>query len=77
MKILYAASTFGHIRSFHVPYIKEMIARGHEVDIAGSGVPDGMPEGANVIRLDFEKKMQSPVNFKTARRLTELMKAKK
>ena len=74
MKILYAASTFGHIRSFHVPYIKEMIARGHEVDIAGSGSAEGLPAGAGVIELDFEKKMQSPVNFKTAQRLTGLMK---
>ena len=46
MKILYAASTFGHLRSFHVPYIKEMIARGHTVDVAGAGEPAGLPAEA-------------------------------
>ena len=76
MKILYAASTFGHIRSFHVPYIKEMIARGHEVDIAGSGSAEGLPAGAGIVDLPFEKSMTSPANFAASRKLTALMKGK-
>ncbi len=74
MKILYIASTFGHIRSFHLPYIKELIARGHSVDIAGAGMPDGMPAEARCISLAFEKSMGSVSNFKTIARLTNLMK---
>ncbi len=74
MKILYIASTFGHIRSFHLPYIKEIIAKGHSVDVAGAGASDGMPAEARCISLAFEKSMGSVSNFKTVARLTNLMK---
>ncbi len=74
MKILYIASTFGHIRSFHLPYIRELIARGHSVDIAGAGMPDGMPAKAGCVSMSFEKSMGSLSNFKTVGVLTGLMK---
>ena len=74
MKILYAASTFGHIRSFHVPYIGALLERGHAVDIAGNGSAEGLPAGAGVISLPFEKSMSSPANFAATRKLASLMK---
>lgn len=77
MKILYAASTFGHIRSFHVPYIKEMIARGHAVDVAGAGEPAGLPAEAGVFELPFEKNMFASSNFKSAEMLKQRMLAEK
>lgn len=76
MKILYAASTFGHIRSFHVPYIKEMIARGHTVDVTGAGEPAGLPAEAGVFELPFEKNMFASSNFKSAEMLKQRMLAK-
>lgn len=36
-KILYAASSYGHLKSFHVPYIKALIEQGWEVDLAAAG----------------------------------------
>ncbi len=74
MKILYIASTFGHIRSFHLPYIKELIARGNSVDVAGAGTPEGVPAEASLISLAFEKSIGSLSNFKTIGILARLMK---
>ncbi len=74
MKILYIASTFGHIRSFHLPYIKELIARGNSVDVAGAGTPDGVPAEAGCVSLAFEKSIGSLSNFKTVGILANLMK---
>lgn len=39
-KILYVASSFGHIRSFHIPYIKKLKEMGFEAHVAAAGVPE-------------------------------------
>lgn len=66
MKILYIASTFGHIRSFHLPYINALIAEGHSVDVAGAGDPAGIPAEAGTFILPFEKHMSASSNFRAA-----------
>ncbi len=74
MKILYIASTFGHIRSFHLPYIEALITRGHSVDIAGAGMAEGMPAEAGCIPLAFKKSIGSLTNFKTVGYLADLVR---
>ncbi len=39
-KILYVASSYGHILSFHIPYIKKLKDIGFEVHVAAAGVPE-------------------------------------
>lgn len=36
-KILYVASSYGHLKSFHVPYITELMTRGYDVELAAGG----------------------------------------
>ena len=65
-KILYAASTFGHLKSFHLPYLKELLAQGHEIHAMGAGDPAGLPDGIETVEMPFEKKMTSFGNWKCA-----------
>ena len=60
-KVLYAASTFGHLRSFHLPYIEALRADGFDVTLLAGGDPvaAGMPQGARCIPADFVKSMSA------------------
>ena len=74
-RILFTASTYSHIRSFHLPYLRAFQADGWEVHIAcGGPIP---PEcGADrSFSVPFEKRMSSPANFRAQRMLRDLMKA--
>ena len=73
-KVLYAASTFGHLRSFHLPYIKALRADGFDVTLLAGGDPvaAGMPQGVRCIPADFVKSMSSPRNFAVAREVSRL-----
>lgn len=66
MKILYAASTGGHIEAFHLPYIRWLCERGDEVHVASPTPPKGLPDGVRYIELPLEKQMQSLKNFRAA-----------
>ncbi len=77
MKILYIASTFGHIRSFHLPYINALIAKGHSVDVAGAGDPSGIPAEAGTFILPFEKHMSASSNFRAASMLKSKLSAER
>ena len=73
-KVLYAASTFGHLRSFHLPYIEALRADGFDVTLLAGGDPvaAGMPQGVRCIPADFVKSMSSPRNFAVAREVSRL-----
>ena len=69
-RILYAAGTYAHIKSFHTDYIDALKSEGHEVVVMANG------EGAD-INVAFEKKMLSPKNLKCQKRLKKIFKAEK
>jgi hypothetical protein len=55
-KILYVASTIGHINNFHLPYIERLRAEGHTVSVMANG------EGADH-NIPFEKRVLSLRNL--------------
>lgn len=68
-KALFTASTYSHIRNFHLPYIRALRDQGWAVHVACGGAPMELPGAGRVIHLPFEKKMSSPRNFAAARLL--------
>ncbi len=66
-KILYAAGTLAHIKSFHLPYIDALRAEGHEVKIMAHG------DGADY-NIPFEKKMLSLRNFSCQRQIKRVLR---
>lgn len=74
MKVLITASTTGHIRSFHLPYIDAFRSLGWTVHVAAGGDGD-IGQADRLIHLPFEKSMTSPRNFKAAKILRRLMEA--
>ncbi|QIB68158.1 glycosyltransferase family 4 protein [Aminipila butyrica] len=77
-KILYVASSYGHIRSFHIPYIKGLQESGFEVDTAAAGTCERLEflNGKKII-IPFEKKMTSLKNIKCTVQLIRLLKEEK
>ncbi len=69
-RVLYVASTVGHIDNFHLPYIQAMRARGDEVRIMARG------EGADY-DIPFEKRLLSVENMKCRRRIRRILKSEK
>lgn len=72
-RILFVASSFSHIRNFHLPYINAFNERGFKVDVACGGEEMYIPGADRIIRLPFEKSMSSPKNFRAAKILRALM----
>ena len=68
-KVLFTASTYSHIKNFHLPYLREFFKAGWEIHVACGGAPDVVFLAAQLISLPFEKKMSSPSNFRAARLL--------
>lgn len=73
-KILYVASSRGHIVSFHLPYLAALSAQGHIVHGAWNGSSEPVPGTDKVHILPFEKKMTAPDNFRAAAALRKLIK---
>lgn len=67
MRLLMTASSFAHIHSFHLPYIKGFHDAGWEVDVACGGSIKGIPFAEKLIQLPMEKRMLSVKNFQSAR----------
>lgn len=76
-KILYIASTFGHLSSFHRPYLQWFADQGYEVHAAAGGAPCDLAGVSRFISLPFEKNMFSPKNFAAARALYRLMRTER
>lgn len=68
-KVLFTASTYSHIRNFHIPYLQWFRREGWEVHVACGGQPMQLPYIDEVIDLPFKKSMRSPDNFAAARLL--------
>ena len=77
-KLLMTASTYSHIRSFHLPYLWKFQQLGWETHIGSSGIPDELPACVDrAIALPFEKKMTAPANFQAARILRDRIRAER
>ncbi|WP_312647403.1 glycosyltransferase [Aminipila sp.] len=82
-KLLYVASSYGHILSFHIPYIKKLQEMNFEVHVAAAGALGKI--GANTtfsdalrdipkIDIPFQKKIFSPKNLGCTLELVQLIK---
>ncbi|MBQ8451717.1 MAG: glycosyltransferase [Clostridia bacterium] len=71
-KILYVASTIGHITDFHLPYIEKLKEK-HDVFT--------MAKSSESVKADFdvpfEKKMFSKTNFKNKKIIREILESEK
>ena len=65
-KILYAASTYGHIKSFHLDYIQALRRDGHEVFVLACG------EGAD-FDIPFEKRIFSRKNRECRKEIKKII----
>ena len=74
LKILYIASTDGHLRSFHVPYLRSLTEAGCAVTAAGAGDGRGLPEDTAFCSVPFTKRMLSPRNLRAAFFLAKLLR---
>ena len=68
-KALFTASTYSHIRTFHLPYLRHFQEMGWSVHLACAAPPEQVPYTDDVLNLPFQKKMSSPSNFRAARLL--------
>lgn len=73
-KILYIASTFGHLASFHRPYLQWFAHQGYEVHAAAGGAPCDLEGVSRYIALPLEKSMFSPKNLAAVWALYRLMR---
>jgi glycosyltransferase EpsD len=73
-KILYVASTAGHLKSFHLPYLSALSQMGWTVHIAGKGAGEGLPGAERGFDIPFEKSMFSPKNLAAVGQLVRLLR---
>ena len=66
-KILYVASTYSHIKSFHLEYIKALRAAGHEVLIMANGSEADY-------NIPFEKRIFSRRNSVCRKEISKIVK---
>lgn len=66
-KILYAAGTMEHIKSFHLPYIEALRKDGHEVLVMARGKDADFD-------INFEKKMLSAENRRCRKKIKKILK---
>lgn len=73
-KILYVASTFSHIRNFHLPYLQAFKDRGWIVHVACGGPVTPLPQAHQVIELPFDKSISFLKNREAISRLRQLFR---
>ena len=74
MRVLITASTFSHIVSFHLPYVRRFRELGWEVHIACGGAPRDIPGADRLVQLPLEKKLTAPGNLRASAILRRLMR---
>lgn len=74
MRVLITASTFSHIVSFHLPYVRRFKELGWEVHIACGGALRDIPGADRIIQLPLEKKLAAPGNLRASAILRQLMR---
>lgn len=67
--VLFTASTYRHIQSFHLPYLRAFRALGWQVHVGCAQAPDILPEADRLLHLPFTKSMWAPSNFQAAHQL--------
>ena len=72
-KLLYIASSFGHLASFHQPYTEWLAQQGYDVHAAAGGEQRALRGVSQYIPLPFEKSMFSPRNFAAVLQLRSLL----
>lgn len=75
--VLYTASTFSHIVSFHLPYLRRFRELGWQVEVACGGAMRDIPYADAVRELPLAKSITSPANFRAARMLRTMMEQEK
>lgn len=73
-KILFTASTYSHIRNFHLPYLRYFQETGYSVHVACGGASQDIPYADRIIHLPLEKSMGSPENFRAAQKLRSMIR---
>lgn len=73
-KLLYIASSFGHLASFHQPYTEWLAQQGYEVHAAAGGEQRALRGVSRYIPVLFEKSMFSPHNFAAVLQLRSLLR---
>jgi len=73
-KILFTASTYSHIRNFHLPYLEYYQERGWEVHVACGGTVQELSCADRVIRLPLKKSMGAPDNFRASKLLRSIIR---
>ncbi len=68
------ASTYRHIRNFHLPYLRKFQNLGWETHVGCADIPTDAAYIDRAIELPFEKRMQSSANFRAAHVLHGLIK---
>lgn len=71
--VLYTASTFSHIVSFHLPYLRRFRELGWQVEVACGGAMRDIPYADAVRELPLAKSMTSPANLRAAHMLRAMM----
>ena len=74
-KLLMTASTYSHIRNFHLPYLQEFQRLGWETHVGCPDIPADAPYIDRAIDLPFEKRMSAPANCRAAKLLREQIRA--
>ena len=52
-KVLITASTYSHIKNFHLPYLRTFYNAGWEIHVACGGTPDAVYYSAQTLSLPF------------------------
>ena len=73
--MLFTASTFSHIRNFHLPYLNAFQDLGWEVHVACGGVGESVPYADRTVPLPLRKRMWALSNFKAAHMLRNMIRA--
>ena len=74
MRVLITASSFAHIVSFHLPYVRRFRELGWEVHLACGGALRDIPDVDRMIQLPLEKKLAAPGNLRASAILRRLMR---
>ena len=74
-KILYCASTTGHLKNFHLPYIQGLHQAGYTV-IACADQPESIPDADDFLTVPFQKSITSLENVKNIFRLYRFLQQK-
>lgn len=71
-KVLFVASVAGHIKAFHLPYLKLFYEQGYEVDVAANGSAELPPE-YNVHTVPFERSPFHKNNISAYKQLKKII----